>query len=98
MVDAGYPCTWGLVRFRNSKAPQNSAVVDRLLGAGAILIGATNVPVNLFDWQSHNPVYGTTNNPWDVKRTPGGSSGGTAADSLSLTLLQVSISWLAKCR
>jgi amidase len=76
---AGYPCTWGLVPFRNSKAPQNSAVVDRLLGAGAILVGATNVPVNLFDWQSHNPVYGTTNNPWDVKRTPGGSSGGTAA-------------------
>jgi amidase len=76
---AGYPCTWGLPPFRDSRAPRNSAVVDRLLGAGAILLGATNVPVNLGDWQSYNPIYGTTNNPWDVKRTPGGSSGGTAA-------------------
>jgi len=42
-------------------------------------MGATNVPVNLMDWQTYNPIYGTTNNPWDVKRTPGGSSGGTAA-------------------
>jgi amidase len=50
-------------------------VVNRLLGAGAVLIGATNVPVNLSDWQSYNPIYGTTNNPWDVKLTPGSSSG-----------------------
>ena len=47
--------------------------------AGAVLVGATNVPVNLGDWQSYNPIYGTTNNPWDLKRTPGGSSGGSAA-------------------
>ncbi|MGH9650303.1 MAG: amidase family protein, partial [Terriglobales bacterium] len=73
------PCTWGLVALRDSKAPQNSDVVARLLGAGAVLIGATNVPVNLSDWQSYNPTYGTTNNPWDPKTTPGGSSGGTAA-------------------
>jgi amidase len=76
---AGHPCTWGLTQFRDSKAPQNAAAVDRLLGAGAILVGATNVPVNLEDWQTYNPIYGTTNNPWDRKRTPGGSSGGTAA-------------------
>ncbi len=76
---AGHPCTWGLVPFRDSKAPRNSVVVDRLLGAGAVLIGATNVPVGLTDWQSYNPIYGTTNNPWDLKRTPGGSSGGSAA-------------------
>jgi amidase len=76
---AGRPCTWGIAGFRDSKAPRNAAVVDRLLGAGAVLIGATNVPVNLADWQSYNPIYGTTNSPWDVKRTPGGSSGGTAA-------------------
>jgi len=54
-------------------------VVSRLLGAGAVLIGATNVPVDLKDWQTYNPIYGTTNSPWDLKRTPGGSSGGTAA-------------------
>lgn len=76
---AGHPCTWGLPAFKDSKAPRNSVVVDRLLGAGAVLIGGTNVPVNLADWQSHNPIYGTTNNPWDLKRTPGGSSGGSAA-------------------
>jgi amidase len=51
-----------------------------LLGeSGAVLLGATNVPVALSDWQSYNPIYGQTNNPWDVKRTPGGSSGGSAA-------------------
>jgi amidase len=76
---AGYPCTWGMPVLKDSKAPRNAAIVDRLLGAGAVLIGATNVPVNLSDWQSHNPIYGTTNNPWDLKRTPGGSSGGSAA-------------------
>ncbi len=76
---AGHPCTWGIPAFKDSKAPQNSAAVDRLLGAGAVLIGATNVPVSLADWQSYNPMYGTTNNPWDLKRTPGGSSGGSSA-------------------
>jgi amidase len=76
---AGRPCTWGMPPLKDSRAPRNAAVVDRLLGAGAVLIGATNVPVNLSDWQSHNPIYGTTNNPWDLKRTPGGSSGGSAA-------------------
>jgi amidase len=44
-----------------------------------VLLGATNVPVALSDWQSYNPIYGQTNNPWDVKRSPGGSSGGSAA-------------------
>jgi hypothetical protein len=76
---AGHPCTWGLPPMRDSKAPQNSDVVQKLLGTGAELIGATNVPVGLGDWQTYNPIYGTTNNPWDVKRTPSGSSGGTAA-------------------
>lgn len=75
----GRPATWGIPAFKNSKAPRNSAVVDRLLGAGAVLIGATNVPFNLLDYQSYNEIYGATNNPWDLKRTPGGSSGGTAA-------------------
>jgi len=77
---AGHPSTWGLAAFRDSKAAKNSEVVDRLLKAGAVLIGATNVPVALHDFgQSYNPIYGTTNNPWDLKRTPGGSSGGSAA-------------------
>jgi amidase len=76
---AGHPCTWGIPALKDSKPPRNSEVVERLLGAGAVLIGATNVPVGLADWQTYNPIYGTTNSPWDLKRTPGGSSGGTAA-------------------
>src|SRR4029077_2898938 len=48
--------------------------------------GKTNVPILLADWQSYNAIYGTTNNPWDVSRTPGGSSGGSsAAHSAGLT-------------
>ena len=76
---AGQPCTWGIRSLKDARPPQNSAAVERLLGAGAILLGATNVPVNLADWQSYNPIYGATNNPWDLNRTPGGSSGGAAA-------------------
>jgi amidase len=75
----GRPATWGMGAFKDSKAPRNSAVVDRLLDAGAVLVGATNVPVDLHDWQSYNPMYGQTNNPYDVRRSPGGSSGGSAA-------------------
>ncbi|MGZ3497864.1 MAG: amidase family protein [Vulcanimicrobiaceae bacterium] len=76
---AGQPCTWGIEALRNSKAARNSEVVDRLLGAGAVLLGATNVPASLGDYQTYNAIYGTTSNPWDLKRTPGGSSGGSAA-------------------
>ena len=52
--------------------------LKRLTDAGAVLYGKTNVPLMLSDWQSFNAIYGTTNNPWDVTRTPGGSSGGSA--------------------
>jgi amidase len=48
-------------------------------GGRAVIVGATNVPFELTDGQSYNEIYGTTNNPWDLTRTPGGSSGGTAA-------------------
>jgi amidase len=75
----GQPCTWGIPAFKDSRAVRNAAAVERLLGAGAVLLGGTNVPVSLYDWQSYNPIYGVTNNPWDLKRTPGGSSGGSAA-------------------
>lgn len=53
--------------------------MERLKKAGAIILGKTNVPINLADWQSYNEVYGTTNTPWDGARSPGGSSGGSAA-------------------
>lgn len=75
----GLPTTWGLAEYAGRQAESDSAVVARMRGAGAVPFGKTNVPVLLADWQSYNPVYGTTNNPWDVTRTPGGSSGGSAA-------------------
>lgn len=76
---AGLPTTWGYSRFRDWRPDVDALVVQRLKAAGAIMIGKTNVPEGLSDWQSYNEVYGTTNNPWDLRRTPGGSSGGAAA-------------------
>lgn len=75
----GRPATWGIPEFKNSKAPVHSAAVRRLLDAGGVLLGATNVPLFLMDYQSSNEIYGVSNNPWDLTRTPGGSSGGSAA-------------------
>jgi amidase len=76
---AGLPTTWGFESLRDNVAPGHALAVQRLLDAGAVIFGKTNVPVALADWQTFNPVYGTTNNPWDPGRTPGGSSGGSAA-------------------
>jgi len=75
----GLVTTWGLESEAENRAEKNAAAVDSLLRAGANIFGKTNVPVMLADWQSYNPVYGTTNNPYDLSRTPGGSSGGAAA-------------------
>lgn len=72
---------------RNAK---DAAVVQRVRSADALVWGKTNTPVNSADWQSYNPVYGTTNNPWDIKRTPGGSSGGSAvAVATGMTALEI---------
>ena len=76
---AGLPTTWGVTTQRDWIATSNALVVDRLADGGAVVFGKTNVPVMLADWQSYNPIYGTTNNPWDVRLSPGGSSGGGAA-------------------
>ena len=76
---AGLPTTWGVPAYRDRRATANAVLVDRLLGAGAVLFGKTNVPLYLADWQSFNAIYGTTSNPWDLSRAPGGSSGGSAA-------------------
>src|SRR5213080_1866950 len=76
---AGLPTTWGVPAYARNVATKNAVAVDRLLDAGVVLFGKTNVPLFLADWQSYNTIYGTTNNPWDVTRSPGGSSGGSAA-------------------
>jgi amidase len=76
---AGLPTTWGYPKFKDWKAEVDALAVQRLKAAGAIVIGKTNLPMGIRDWQSYNDIYGTTKNPWDLDRTPGGSSGGSAA-------------------
>ena len=76
---AGLPTTWGIEQFKGWRPDFDALVVQRLKAAGAVILGKTNVPEGLADWQSYNKIYGTTNNPWDLTRTPGGSSGGAAA-------------------
>jgi len=76
---AGSPSTWGIPDWRDNIPPEDSFVVASYRAAGGIVYGKTNVPMKLIEWQSFNEIYGTTNNPWDTSRTPGGSSGGSAA-------------------
>jgi amidase len=76
---AGKPTTWGYPAMADNIADDNATMVQRLHDAGAVIYGKTNVPISLGDWQSFNEIYGTTNNPWDLSRSPGGSSGGSAA-------------------
>lgn len=75
----GQPTTWGHLPRKDHVAEQDALAVQRLKAAGAVVFGKSNVPLNLADFQSYNAVYGTTNNPWDLTRGPGGSSGGSAA-------------------
>jgi amidase len=75
---AGLPTTWGLAELALNVPERDALPVERLRAAGVTLFGKTNVPPLLADWQTYNPVYGTTNNPWDVRLSPGGSSGGSA--------------------
>jgi amidase len=76
---AGLPTTFGAPQYRDNVALLNAIAVERWLKAGAVVFGKTNVPIWLMDNQSFNEIYGATKNPWDLARTPGGSSGGSAA-------------------
>jgi amidase len=75
----GLPTTWGLPMGRDWQPAEDAVAVARLKAAGAVVLGKTNLATAIADWQSFNVIYGTTNNPWDLARTPGGSSGGSAA-------------------
>ena len=75
----GLATTWGFPFMGENIATSDAEVVRRFKGAGAILLGKTNVPVALGDVQTFNEIHGVTNNPWDTSTTPGGSSGGSAA-------------------
>jgi amidase len=74
---AGMRITFGWPPMRRNVARADAFAVARLREAGAIVLGITNAPLGSYDWQCWNPLYGRTNNPWDVRRTPGGSSGGS---------------------
>jgi amidase len=76
---AGLPTTWGFPPQKDFVPPADALSISRVKAAGGVILGKTNVPVGLADWQSYNEIYGTTNNPYDLGRTPGGSSGGSAA-------------------
>jgi Asp-tRNA(Asn)/Glu-tRNA(Gln) amidotransferase A subunit family amidase len=76
---AGWLCECGSALRKNYVASQDAPLVARLRAAGAIFLGNTNVPEFLMAYETDNSLYGRTNNPWDLARTPGGSSGGEAA-------------------
>jgi amidase len=83
------PASSGLAALKRRQAEDASAV-KHLRREGAVIWGKTNTPVMAGDWQSFNDLYGTTNNPWDLARTPGGSSGGAAAAlAAGVTALEV---------
>ena len=75
----GLATTWGMEPHKTNIADQPAAIVQRLEAAGAIIFGKTNVPTGVSDHQTSNPLFGTTNNPWNIDLTCGGSSGGSAA-------------------
>jgi amidase len=76
---AGLPTTWGIPQQRDFVPGEDALAITRVKEAGGVILGKTNVPLGLGDWQSYNDIYGTTNNPYNLGRTPGGSSGGSAA-------------------
>ena len=88
---AGVRTTAGAPFLAKYVPQHDAAVVERLRKAGAVLLGKTNTPLLASDWQTYNPIFGATNNPWDPARTPGGSSGGSAA-AVAAGILPLSMS------
>jgi Asp-tRNA(Asn)/Glu-tRNA(Gln) amidotransferase A subunit family amidase len=76
---AGLPCECGSILRKGNVPTEDAPLAKRLRAAGAIILGNTNVPEFLMAYEADNLLYGRTNNPWDLSRTPGGSSGGEAA-------------------
>lgn len=86
----GMPCVGGAPEYRDHWPQQAGPTIQRVLDAGAIVFGKTNVPYKSLDVQTYNPVFGTTHNPWDVRKTCGGSSGGAAvALATGMTPLEI---------
>src|SRR5436305_11903230 len=76
---AGFRCEAGTKLRQGAVATQDAPLVSSLRATGAIVLGVTNTPELLMAWETDNLLYGRTNNPWDLSRTAGGSSGGEAA-------------------
>jgi len=76
---AGYRCEIGSLLNKGDVPREDAVVVARLRAAGALILGTTNCPEFLMAYETANLLHGRTNNPWDVERTPGGSSGGESA-------------------
>jgi amidase len=76
---AGLRTTSGAPALAGHVPKADATAVERLVAAGAVVFGKTNLPTFAMDLQSYNPIFGVTHNPWDLARTPGGSSGGAAA-------------------
>jgi amidase len=76
---SGLATTAGDPRRRAAISSHSAPLAESVLTAGAVLMGKTNVPLRAGDWQTSNAVFGHSSNPWDLSRTPGGSTGGGAA-------------------
>lgn len=76
---AGWPCACGSLLRADYVPEKDAPLVSRLRSAGAVLLGNTNAPEFLMAYETDNRLMGRTNNPWDLRRTPGGSSGGESA-------------------
>ena len=86
---AGLEQTAGIPELKGRRAEMDGPVPAKVFAAGAPLLGKTNIPIALGDWQANSPNYGRTNNPWDLSRSPGGSTGGgSAALAAGLTPLE----------
>ncbi len=79
LLVAGMRCTEGSLLYADRQASQDDLAVQRLRAAGAIVLGKTNLPEFGHKGTTDNRLFGVTRNPWDLRRTPGGSSGGSAA-------------------
>jgi amidase len=87
---AGFASTWGVKDFKDNRPARSAPIVEALTSAGAIVFGKTNIPWFALSSETFNDLHGTTNNPWDLSRSPGGSSGGSAtALAAGLTSLEV---------
>ncbi|NKB70026.1 MAG: amidase [Candidatus Latescibacteria bacterium] len=96
---AGVRTTVGHVPFADTIPDQDGTPVARLLGAGAVLLGKTNMPPFGRNFQTDNELFGRTNNPWDITRTPGGSSGGgTAAVASGMVPLELGADFAGSIR